>query len=251
MKKSSLIFSTFILFLFICINSKRCKEKKLYSNPEDESIQKFQFQEKKNEPKYNLVNKTIDFSLEGKKLTMNFNGITKQSNLQNPFDEFKVIYIVRFYDKKTLDIDNIQAIIELEKPLYRFAMIKLEEEIQDKISWELEIQENEDNEQVVQLIAEASSKEKTERFMYDSFIFAHKQEKKDDKDDKKEKVDKTFEFWLIFGGFVGMIIITYCVMTLYILFIDKERLTYKINNASSIEKEYEGHSFQDNYGTTS
>ena len=251
MKKSLLIFSTFILFLFICINSKRCKEKKLYSNPEDESIQKFQFQEKNNEPKYNLVNKTIDFSLEGKKLTMNFNGITKQSNLQNPFDEFKVIYIVRFYDKKTLDIDNIQAIIELEKPLYRFAMIKLEEEIQDKISWELEIQENEDNEQVVQLIAEASSKEKTERFMYDSFIFAHKQEKKDDKDDKKEKVDKTFEFWLIFGGFVGIVILTFCVMIIVINFCNKERLSMTVNNASSFDNENMGQSFHDNSGTTS
>ena len=130
-------------------------------------------------------------------------------------------------------------------------MIKLEEEIQDKISWELEIQENEDNEQVVQLIAEASSKEKTERFMYDSFTFAHKQEKKDDKDDKKEKVDKTFEFWLIFGGFVGIVILTFCVMTIIINFCNKERLSMTVNNANSFDNENMGQSFQDNSGTTS
>ena len=238
MKKSFLII---ISFLFIFITSKKCKEKRICSNHIDEEIQNFQEQDKNNNLKYNLANKNIDFSLEGKKLTMNFNGITKPSNLQNPFDDFKVIYIVRFFDKETLGIDNIQAIIELEKPLYRFAMIKLDDEIQDKLSWEVEVQENNKKEQIVQLIAEASSKEKTERFVYDSFTFTYGLEKKE---------DKTFEFWLIFGGFVGMIIITYCVMTLYILFIDKERLTYKINNASSIEKEYEGHSFQDNSGTT-
>ena len=239
MKKSFLII---ISFLFIFINSKKCKEKRICSNHVDEEIQNVQEQDKNNNLEYNLANKNIDFSLEGKKLTMNFNGITKPSNLQNPFDDFKVIYIVRFFDKETLGIDNIQAIIELEKPLYRFAMIKLEDEIQDKLSWEVEIQENDKKEQIVQLIAEASSKEKTERFVYNSFTFTYGLEKKE---------DKTFEFWLIFGGFVGMIIITYCVMTLYILFIDKERLTYKRNNASSIEKGYEGHSFQDNSGTTS
>jgi hypothetical protein len=239
MKKSFLII---ISFLFIFITSKKCKEKRICSNHVDEEIQNFQEQDKNNNLKYNLANKNIDFSLEGKKLTMNFNGITKPSNLQNPFDDFKVIYIVRFFDKETLGLDNIQAIIELEKPLYRFAMIKLDDEIQDKLSWEVEVQENNKKEQIVQLIAEASSKEKTERFVYDSFTFTYGLEKKE---------DKTFEFWLIFGGFVGMIIITYCVMTLYILFIDKERLTYKINNASSIEKGYEGHSFQDNSGTTS
>ena len=239
MKKSFLII---ISFLFIFITSKKCKEKRICSNHVDEETQNFQAQDKNNNLNYNLANKNIDFSLEGKKLTMNFNGITKSSNLQNPFDDFKVIYIVRFFDKETLGIDNIQAIIELEKPLYRFAMIKLEDEIQDKLSWEIEIQENNKKEQIVQLIAEASSKEKTERFVYDSFTFTYGLEKKE---------DKTFEFWLIFGGFVGMIIITYCVMTLYILFSDKERLTYKINNASSIEKGYEGHSFQDNSGTTS
>ena len=110
------------------------------------------------------------------------------------------------------------------------------------ISWEIEIQENNKKEQIVQLIAEASSKEKTERFVYDSFTFTYGLEKKE---------DKTFEFWLIFGGFVGIVILTFCVMIIVINFCNKERHSMTVNNASSFDNENMGQSFQDNSGTTS
>ena len=40
---------------------------------------------------------------------------------------------------------------------------------------------------------------------YNSFIFKY----------GKEKQDRTFEFWLIFGGMNGIVILTFIVMTIY------------------------------------
>ena len=103
----------------------------------------------------------------------------------------------------------------------------------------VDIEKNDEKDQVVQLVAEASSKDGTERFMYDSFIFHY-----DSSDNKK------FIFWLIYGGMMGIVLLTYCAMHIYIFFKDEDsNPSLKMNDVSAVQNEEERETF--NSGTTS
>ena len=229
MKKSAIICSILISFFFISINSKRCNGIDKCPDQFEETTKNMQAKDIKANLKYSLANKKIDFSVDGKKLTMNFNSILNKNTLGtlgNPFDELKIIYIVRIYDKEKLGIDNLQAILENEKPLTRHAIVKLSDEITPNISWEVEIDDNENKDQIVQLIAEASSIDGTERFMYDSFIFNCGEDKHQDL------------FWIILAAMVGVILLTYVCLTLYILCKgDDTRPSLKVNDISAVQSD--------------
>ena len=242
MKKSSFIFLVFIFFLFLSVNTRKCGKKETNYIQNEEKTENEPTKSSNNNLKYSLSNRYIDFSLDGDKLTMNFNGVINPTKFQNPFDDFKVIYIVRFFDKEKLGIDSIKAIIETEKPLYQSAMVKLQDQIAEKESWEVDIKKNDKKDQIVQLIAEASSKDGTERFIYESFVFKY-----DDSNDKK------FIFWLIYGGMVGIVLLIYCIMHIYIFFKgeDDSRPSLKVNDISAVQNEEERASLQENTNTTS
>ena len=239
MKKSSIIFSIFISFLFLAINTKKCRNRELNTEQYTEKTDNPQTKESGNKLKYNLSNKKIDYSIDGDKITLNFDGVTNQAKFREPLNEFKVIYIVKFYDKEKLGVDSIQGVIEFEKPLSHSAKVILQDEITEKMSWEVDIEKNDEKDQVVQLVAEASSKDGTERFMYDSFIFHY-----DSSDNKK------FIFWLIYGGMMGIVLLTYCAMHIYIFFKGEDsRPSLKVNDVSAVQNEEERETF--NSGTTS
>ena len=241
MKKSSIIFWLFVSFLFLSINARKCGKKETNYRQYEEKTENQQTKSSNNNLKYNLSNKYIDFSIDGDKLTMNFNGVINPAKLKNPFDDFKVIYIARFFDKEKLGIDSIKAIIEQEKPLYQSAMVKLQDEIADKVSWEVDIKKNDNKDQIVQLIAEATSKDGTEQFVYESFVFNY-----------EDSTDKTFIFWLIYGGMVGIVLLVYCIMHIYICIKgDDSRATLKVDDISAVQNEEGRDTLQDNSNTAS
>ena len=240
MKKLTIFLSILISFLFTGINSKKCRESAKCPGQFEEIIQSSPQKETSDNLKYVLPNKNVDFSRDGKKLTLKFKGVLNKSNLQSPFDELKVIYIVRFYDKAKLDIDNILAVLEIEKPLKRYGMLKLQDEISENEEWEVDIEENDEREQIVQLIAQASSKESTETFVYNSFSF------------KYEKGDHKREFWIIFAAMVGIILLTFCALTLYIFIKgDDARPSLKVKELNAFQNDEGRPTNTDNSATTS
>ena len=217
MKKSSLI----LIILSVCISEIYLSSRESICQDQIKEVLDQITTKKKSEPqfkgssKYYLKNRNVEINLSKKNLTINFNGIQTREE-----GDLKVIYTANFYDKETIGIDYIQHLIT-ETPLYSHSIKLYGEEAKKKINWKLKIQENDNRAQVVQIQAKATLNYKTEILVYNTFSFTYEKKaekiyefKKKLKDDDKPKVKRTFEFWLIFGGMIGAVILTYIVMTI-------------------------------------
>ena len=151
-----------------------------------------------NEFKYFQPNKTIEYSLKGLKLTMDFEGI-HQFESEEPDSEFTVNYTANFYNQ-----ENAGTL------LYSYSLDKKGNETKGKVNWEVDIQKNDQKNQTVEIKAEASLNNTKEPFNYDTFTIKYTE-----KDEADNKSDKQFEFWMIYFGFIGSIIITFGVMYVY------------------------------------
>ena len=153
---------------------------------------------------YFFKNKTIEVTQDGKKLTMNFDPIDISKNNEIDVNDFRIIYTAKFYDKEQIGVDKIQSADFNEKYLYRYDIMKVGNETRDQMEWELKINDTE-KVQLVQLIGEATYNKKTDYYVYDSFVLKYEQSK------------RKLEFWIIFGGMVGIIPLTFLCMFIYIL----------------------------------
>ena len=168
-----------------------------------------------NEFKYYQPNKTIDYSLKESKLTMNFEGI-HQFESEEPDSEFTVNYTANFYNQ-----ENDGAL------LYSYSLAKKGNQTKGKVNWEVDIQKNDEKNQTVEIKAEASFNDIKENFGYDTFIIKYTEK-------EEEKSDKTFEFWMIYFGFLGSIILTFGVMYVYFYAtMEIGRNTLMLNNLSA------------------
>ena len=168
-----------------------------------------------NEFKYFQPNKTIDYNLKESKLTMNFEGI-HQFESEEPDSEFTVNYTANFYNQ-----ENDGAL------LYSYSLAKKGNQTKGKVNWEVDIQKNEQKNQTVEIKAEASFNDIKENFGYDTFIIKYTEK-------EEEKSDKTFEFWMIYFGFLGSIILTFGVMYVYFYAtMEIGRNTLMLNNLSA------------------
>ena len=168
-----------------------------------------------NEFKYFQPNKTIEYSLKELKLTMNFEGI-HQFESEEPNSEFTVNYTANFYNQ-----ENDGAF------LYSYSLVKIGNQTKGKVNWEVDIQKNEQKNQTVEIKAEASFNDIKENFGYDTFIIKYTEK-------EEEKSDKTFEFWMIYFGFLGSIILTFGVMYVYFYAtMEIGRNTLMLNNLSA------------------
>jgi hypothetical protein len=216
MNNHLILFIIFISFLSLNIYSKRCSKCNTCLNDLDSFTQKnsnsiSQAQYKDN-LQYYQKDKTITTTFDKLKLKMNFNSI-HQTESDNPDPNFKVNYILNFYDKEKLDIDEINAVLEREKPLYKREYVKKGNETKGSINWEVDIEKNEQKEQIAQLIANASlGDNNNEIYIYNSFRFTYKENKEEE---EKKKEDNTFGFMLIFFCYLGCIIITFGAMYVY------------------------------------
>ena len=218
MKKSSLI----LIFLSFCISdiylsSTESKCQNQIKDVLDEITAK-----KKSEPqfkgssKYYFKDRNVDNNLSGMDLTINFNGIQTREE-----GDLNVIYTANFYDKDTIGIDYIQHLIR-DPPLYSYSIQFSGEEAKKYINWKVKIQENDNRAQIVQIQAKATLNYKTEVLAYNTFSFTY--EKKEEKiydfknvlkDEEEKPRAETWIFWLIFGGMVGSVVLTYIVMTIF------------------------------------
>ena len=192
-QKNSLLFLIFISFISLS------KGKNFFSN----------------EFKYFQPNKTIEYSLKGLKLSMNFEGI-HQFESEEPDSEFTVNYTANFYNQ-----ENDGAL------LYSYSLAKKGNQTKGKVNWEVDIQKNDEKNQTVEIKAEASFNDIKENFGYDTFIIKYTEK-------EEEKSDKTFEFWMIYFGFLGSIILTFGVMYVYFYAtMEIGRNTLMLNNLSA------------------
>ena len=168
-----------------------------------------------NEFKYYQPNKTVEYSLKESKLTMNFEGI-HQFESEEPDSEFTVNYTANFYNQ-----ENDGAL------LYSYSLAKKGNQTKGKVNWEVDIQKNDEKNQTVEIKAEASFNDIKENFGYDTFIIKYTEK-------EEEKSDKTFEFWMIYFGFLGSIILTFGVMYVYFYAtMEIGRNTLMLNNLSA------------------
>ena len=169
---------------------------------------------------YFFKNKSIEVTQDGKKLTMNFDQIDISKNNEIDVNDFRIVYTAKFYDKEQLGVDKIQAVDVNEKYLYRYDIMKVGNETKDHVEWELKINDT-DKVQVVQLIGEATYNKKSDYYVYDSFVLKYEQSKRE------------LEFWIIIGGMVGIIPLTFLAMFIYILIKgENERPSLGVNNVT-------------------
>ena len=240
-KKNVFLFLIFISCLSFETYSKRCGKGNICPNNFNYFLEKNSINIPSNSPqfkdnlRYYQSDKIIETSFDKLKLKLNFNCI-HQSKTENPDENFLVSFTLNFYDKATIGIDEINAVLDWETPLYSYSLAKKGEETKGKIDWEVDIKPNEEKEQIVQLIANASLGNITEVYIYNSFRFTYKAKKEEEKEEEKkeEKVDNSFTFWIIFFAYVGATIITFIVM--YVIFyatIEIGRNTLALNNIST------------------
>jgi len=220
MKKSSFIL-IFLSFVISGINLKETGEEKMCLNQIKEVLDEITTK-KKSEPqfkstsKYYFANRNVDINLSDLDLTINFRGIQTREE-----GDLKVIYTANFYDKETIGIDYIQHLLT-DPPLYSYSISFSGYEAKKDINWKVKVQDNDNRVQIVQIQAMATLNDKTEILVYNSFTFRYekgekKYEFKNDlkEDEEKGKKSKKVEFWVIFGGMLGIVCLTYIVMTIY------------------------------------
>ena len=189
-QKKSLLFLVFINFISLCHN------KSFFSH----------------ESTYHLNNTKVEYNLNELRLTMNFEGI-HQNESDIPDDGFKVKYTANFYNQ-----DNS------ETPIYSRSLDKEGKNTKGRIDWTVDIEKNDQKNQTVKIIGEASYNGVIEKFEYDPFYIKYT-EKED---------DKTVAFWVIYFSFIGAIIITFGVMYVYFYAtLEIGRDTLMLNNLGS------------------
>jgi hypothetical protein len=189
-QKKSLLFLVLIIFISLCYT-------KSFSS---------------NEFKYILNNKKVEYNLNELRLTMNFEGIHQnESDVQD--DDFQVKYTANFYNQENS-----------ETPIYSRSMDKKGKDTKGRIDWPVDIEKNDEKNQTVIIMGEASYNGDTENFEYDPFYIKYT-EKED---------DKTVAFWVIYFSFIGAIIITFGVMYVYFYAtLEIGRDTLMLNNLNS------------------
>ena len=171
-------------------------------------------------------NRTIVPILEGTKLVLDFNGIRECDKGCTYHDNFVVNYVINFYDNALFEGKEINNMIVNENPIYTYNLIKKgKDDTIEKVNWEIEIQKYDGKEQLVQVIGYASYDGNEESFVYDTFKITY----------KEVLVDREFEFWIIMFSFIGVVIITFGAMYVYIYAkIEIGRRTLMLNNANNI-----------------
>jgi len=189
-QKKSLLFLVFINFISLCHN------KSFFSH----------------ESTYHLNNTKVEYNLNELRLTMNFEGI-HQNESDIPDDGFKVKYTANFYNQ-----DNS------ETPIYSRSLDKEGKNTKGRIDWTVDIEKNDQKNQTVKIMGEASYNGDTENFEYDPFYIKY----------TEEEDDKTVAFWVIYFSFIGAIIITFGVMYVYFYAtLEIGRDTLMLNNLGS------------------
>ena len=189
-QKKSLLFLVFITFISLCHN------KSFFSY----------------ESTYHLNNTKVEYNLNELRLTMNFEGI-HQNESDIPDDGFKVKYTANFYNQ-----DNS------ETPIYSRSLDKEGKNTKGRIDWTVDIEKNDQKNQKVKIMGEASYNGVTENFEYDPFYIKY----------TEEEDDKTVAFWVIYFSFIGAIIITFGVMYVYFYAtLEIGRDTLMLNNLGS------------------
>lgn len=227
-----LLFLISFSFLFYNINSRRNINNEFCFNEFDFLTENNDQPESqwKNESKYYFKDKNIKYTFDKQRLKMNFTGIQQFKDGSDPDSNYKVTYKISFYDKEKLGLDSIKAVLEDEKSLYNYTIVKSGKDTKGTINWEVDVKENGDDNkhQIAQLFAEASFEDIVEIYPYESFIFKYSEKQ------EKEKEDRTFEFWLIFGGFMGIIVISFLITYVYIYAtMEFGRRTLMLNNIPS------------------
>ena len=225
-KINSSLILLFISSFFVCINSKRCKRCQECSKFNNDFFQDLSNDSplgfKTDNKYYNLENKNINIKRNKLRLSMNFTGI----NNRTLEPKFSVNYTVKFYNKEDVGIDELQAEYIEIKPLYSYSILR--DKPEPYIEWDVDIQENGEKEQIAQIIALATSTDNIkETFAYNSFRFTYT------KSDKENK-DRILEFWVIYFCFIGIIVITFIGIFVYIYStLEIGRNTLMINNIST------------------
>ena len=168
----------------------------------------------------------IDPKLDDTKLTLNFNGIRECEKGCTYHDNFVVNYVINFYDNALFEGKEINNMIVNENPLYTYNLIKKgKDETRENVNWEVEIKKYDGKEELVQIIGYASYNDNEESFVYDSFKIKY----------EEVLVDREFEFWIIMFSFIGVVIITFGAMYVYIYAkLEIGRRTLMLNSANNI-----------------
>ena len=179
------------------------------------------------DPTYYYLDKdrNITYECQNYDLTMNFNGVRECDEGCTFHDNFKVNYIIRFYDSSKFGKKTINNIIVNEKPLYEFSLTKKgKDETLEKVNWKIKIQKFDEKEQLVQIVGYGSLDGNEESFVYNTFKTHYEQ----------VLPDRTFEFLIIFGSFLLAIIITFIGMYIYIYSkLEIGRRTLMLNNPNA------------------
>lgn len=196
-----------------------------YKKDSDNNINYFfKYRVETSDPGHYYLNneRNIEKNLDDHKLTMNLNPIRECQSGCTYHENFQVKYVVKFYNKEKLKMGSIESILVDEQPLYEKSFVKFGDE-KEKIDWEFEIEENDEKEQIAQIIGYASYEDNEEIFIYNSFEIQY----------KKAVKDRTFEFWIILFSFIGIVIITFGAMYVYIYtHIEIGRRTLMLNNTN-------------------
>ena len=190
-QKKSLLFLVLITFISLCHNKSFFSYESIY---------------------YYLNNTKVEYNLNELKLTMNFEGI-HQFDGEDPKSNFTVNYTANFYNQ-----DNS------ETPIYSRSLDKEGKDTKGRIDWTVDIEKNDQKNQKVKIMGEASYNGVTENFEYDPFYIKY----------TEEEDDKTVAFWVIYFSFIGAIIITFGVMYVYFYAtLEIGRDTLMLNNLNS------------------
>ena len=181
--------------------------------------------------------RTITYELNGDNLKMTFNGIRECEKGCTLHDDFKVIYIIKFYNKEKIGNEEIKNIIVDEEYLYEYSISKFGgDETSKKVDWKVNVQKYNKIEQLVQIVGYASYADNEEIFSYNTFNVKYEGEEEDDDEDdeEKNKDDNRFKFRIILFCFVLIIIITFGAMYVYIYTqIEIGRRTLMLNSGAN------------------
>ena len=197
------------------------------NNDEDDNyILKYRITE--SEPTYYYLDpdRNVTYELNNYDLNMNFNGVRECDKDCTFHDNFEVNYIIRFYDNSKFGTKKINNIIVNEKPLYEYSLTKKgKEETKERVNWKVKIKKFDEKEQLVQIVGYGSLDGNEESFVYGTLKIHYEQILN----------DRSFEFWIIFGSFIAIIIITYIAMYVYIYAkLEIGRRTLMLNNSNAI-----------------
>ena len=178
-------------------------------------------------PFYSIGDRSVSYTLKNAYLKMNFAPVKECGDSDSdctPHDDFTVKYVASFYDKKKFEGIIIRNIIVDEEPIMEKELIRKYDKKEDKIEWSIKVTDDEPD-YFIQIVAYASYDENEEILVYKSFVI----------DRTHTGEDRTFEFWIILFSFIGITIITFGAMYVYIYAkIEISRRTLMLNNSTKV-----------------